>query len=129
MKKKTKSFVSKIISSIQEHPIKLLIAILAYILINAFLGFEAALFLGTLVLFALLRWSSKIFIGIGLLFLISCLLYLTQRKIMLAEQMANYAYYSLFLGIILHLFEYLRGNDPRKNFFRKIYQKIQCLKK
>ena len=71
MKKKTKSFVSKIISSIQEHPIKLLIAILAYILINAFLGFEAALFLGTLVLFALLRWSSKIFIGIGLLFLIS----------------------------------------------------------
>jgi len=97
--------------SLKKQPFKLLVALFVYLVIFNIWGPLATLFLGTAFLFAIMNWDSRVFIVFGLLFLISCPLYLLQRKELMAEEMAVYAYYSLFLGVMLQIIEYWRENN------------------
>ena len=109
--KKLKLFILKILNQIKNNPIFLILAIISYLVFYYLWGAVAALFLSAFVLFILYQWDSRIFIGFGLLFLISCPFYLLQRKELLAEEMAVYAYYFLFLGVMLQLIEYMREEN------------------
>src|SRR3989339_1606392 len=111
---KIQNFIGTILSDIKRNPVKVLIAIIAFVVFDLLWGYISAIFLGTFVLFILLKWDSRVFIAGGLLFLISCPLYLLQRKELMAEEMAVYAYYSLFLGVMLQIIEYWRENHSFK---------------
>jgi len=99
---------------LKKHPFRLLLGLLAFILIFNYWGALAALFIGTAIIFALMHWDSRVFVAVGLLFLLACPIYLLQRKEMMAEEMAVYAYYSLFLGVMLQILEYWRENKSFK---------------
>jgi len=117
---KTKNFIGTILFDVKQNPFKVLIAILACVIFDILWGYISAIFLGTFVLFILLKWDSRVFIAIGLLFLISCPLYLLQRKELMAEEMAVYAYYALFLGVMLQLIEYWRESHSFSSCLRLI---------
>jgi len=108
---KLEQTANNILLSIKDHPWRVLLALILAIVFNYVWGHIAAIFLGVFVLFALLKWDSRVFIAIGLLFLISCPFYLLQRKELMAEEMAVYAYYSLFLGVCLQIIEYIRDGN------------------
>jgi len=102
------------LNNLTKQPIKLLTVVICYFIINYFLGGIATLFLGTFILFFVFKFDYRIFIFCGLLFLLTCPLYLMQRKELMAEEMAVYAYYSLFLGISLQLLEFALEKMRRK---------------
>lgn len=116
---KTKLFIAKILNQIKQKPTFLILGIIFYIIFNSIWGFIAALFLGTFLLFAMYQWDSRVFIGFGLLFLLATPFYLLQRKELMAEEMAVYAYYFLFLGVILQLIEYIR-EERQLTFWQKL---------
>lgn len=114
-----------LLENIKQHPLQLSIAIIFYVVCSQLWGGLAALFVGTFVLFALLGLDTRVFIFIGLFFLATTPFYLFQRKELMAEQMAIYAYYSLSLGICLQIVEYIKKNR-HVNF--KFIEKFKCLK-
>jgi len=102
--------ISLIIDSIKSHPYKLLIAIFLFFILKWLWGAEAGIFLGIFILFFLMKWDSRVFVFFGLIFLVTCPFLLMFEKEFVAEDMAVYAYYCLFLGVSLQLVEYWREN-------------------
>lgn len=122
--------IGELLDSLKKQPAKLIIALLFYFIFGQFWGSISAIFLGSFVLFALFAWDSRIFIGCGLLFLLACPLYLLGRKELMAEEMSIYAYYCLFLGVMLQIIEY--GREKRRgkeSWLRNILTRIRCCRK
>jgi hypothetical protein len=113
---------------LREHVLKASIAVsvlaTAYLLSgNIFLSFIVA----SSVAILLLSWDSRVFIGIGLIFLIFCPFLLAFEKKVLAEEMAVYAYYMLALGVFLQIVQYFKDSIFSKNK-DKITKKTKSMK-
>lgn len=109
-----KDYLKSLINDIQKHPLRVLIVVLIYVFLSWLWGGEAAFFLGGFFLFLVFMWESRIFIGLALMFLASCPFFLIFQRTSTSEQMANYAYYFLFLGVVLQLVEYIRETKKEK---------------
>ena len=110
------NIIDKINADLKEHILKASIAVsilaTAYLLSeNIFLSF----IIGSVVAILLLGWDSRVFIGIGLIFLISCPFLLAFEKKALAEEMAVYAYYMLALGVVLQIVHYFKDSIFSEN--------------
>lgn len=108
--------INKINSDFKENIVKtaIVFVILATVYLlteNIFLSF----IVGSAVAILLLNWDSRFFIGIGLIFLISCPVLLTLGKKAVAEEMAVNAYYMLALGVVLQIFQYFKERIILKN--------------
>ena len=71
---------------------------------NIFLAFMIGFASGVL----LLDWDTRVFIGIALIFLISCPFLLIFERSDVAEEMAVNAYYMLALGVIFQIIQYFK---------------------
>lgn len=118
--------ILSILNNLKQHPLRLIVSILVYLGLNQLWGGFAALFLGIFVLFVLFNLDSRIFIFIGLIFFASAPFYLFQRKELMAEEIAIYGYYCLFLGVCLQIVEYLKENHKLNS---KFLEKLRCLKR
>lgn len=115
------NIIDKINADFKEHILKAAIAvsILATVYLlseNIFLSFIIASPIAIL----LLNWDSRVFIGVGLIFLISCPVLLAFEKKVLAEEMAVYAYYMLALGVALQIVQYFKDSIFSENKTEKI---------
>jgi hypothetical protein len=103
-----KNFFNTLVNSIKNRPYKTLAVVFIFGFLEWYWGFEASFFISLFFLFWLLKFDFRILISFALLFLISCPLYLIDNDSFRAEQMAIYAYYLLFIGVILSLIELAR---------------------
>jgi hypothetical protein len=115
------SIINKINTDLQEQFVKTAIAIsilsTVYLLSgNIFLSFIVGLAIAIL----LLGWDSRVFIGIGLIFLLACPFLLAFEKKAFAEEMAVYAYYMLALGVLLQIIQYVRSSLFAKTKTKKM---------
>ena len=118
------NIINRINTDFKEHIVKTSIVVLVFVtsyllLENIFLAF----IISSAVAILVLNWDSRVFIGIALIFLISCPILLAMEKKTVAEEMAVYAYYMLALGVFLQIIQYfkesfaspkLRKGKPRK---------------
>ena len=107
---KIKRFVDPIIN----HPYRALAVVFIFWFLTWRWGFESGFFITLFFLFLLLRWDARILIFFALLFLISCPFYLIVGNEFRAEQMAIYAYYLLFIGVVLSLIESVRERRKKR---------------
>ncbi len=99
------------INSIKNRPYKTLAVVFIFWLLEWRWGFEAGFFVTLFFLFWLLKFNSRILIALALMFLVSCPFYLIYDNTFRAEQMAIYAYYLLFIGVVLSLIELRREKN------------------
>ena len=110
---KIKRFLLNFINPITNHPYKTLAVVFIFWFLEWRWGFEASFFITLFFLFLLLELDYRILIFFALLFLLSCPFYLIIKDQFQAEQMAIYAYYLLFIGIVLSLIEYIRAKKEK----------------
>ncbi len=115
---KIKRFLIDLVDSIKNHPYKTLVVVFVFWFLQWHWGFEASFFITLFFLFLLLRWDYRVLIFFALLFLLSCPFYLIIDDKFKAEQMAIYAYYLLFIGIVLALIEHLKEERKEKKHQR-----------
>jgi hypothetical protein len=114
------NIVNKINNDFKEHLVKIGIAISILVTVyllseNIFLSFIISLVTAVF----LLGWDSRIFIGIGLVFLLFCPFLLVFENRVLAEEMAVYAYYMFALGVFFQIIQYFKGSNFFKNKVKK----------
>ncbi|MCK4781691.1 hypothetical protein KAS79_02055 [Candidatus Parcubacteria bacterium] len=119
----------KFVNSIINHPYKALVVVFIFWFLVWHWGFEASFFITLFFLFLLLRLDCRILIFFALLFLISCPFYLILGKEFRAEQMAIYAYYLLFIGVILALIECKRQPEDFEEFEKIDKEKAKAASK
>ncbi|MBU1132440.1 LytR C-terminal domain-containing protein [Patescibacteria group bacterium] len=102
--------IDKINNDIRENVLKSGIALACFV-ISYFIWFNVLLsfVVASAVAIIILRWDSRIYIAIGLVFLIACPILLAFGQDAIAEKTAIYAYYMMALGIFLQLVHYVRG--------------------
>ncbi|MCX6781630.1 MAG: LytR C-terminal domain-containing protein [Candidatus Magasanikbacteria bacterium] len=103
--------INIICNDFKEHIVKTGIAITILITVyllsgNIFLSF----IIGLAIAILLLGWDSRVFVGLGLIFLITCPFLLAYEKKSLAEEMAVYAYYMLALGVVLQIVQHFKDS-------------------
>jgi hypothetical protein len=101
-----KKIITKIDSDRREYFFKTVIvgAVLATAYIvsgNIFFSLIAGIGLAIIIF----DWDSRVFIGFGMFFLLSCPFFLMFMKKTVAEEMAIYAYYLLIAGIIIQIIQ------------------------
>lgn len=106
------TFFKDFIELIVSHPYKTLMVVFIFWFLGNFWEFEVSFFVALFFLFLILEFDYRILIGFALLFLLSCPVFLILEKDAKAEQMAIYAYYLLFIGVVLILIENVK--DSRK---------------
>jgi len=111
MLNKVKNWFNIFINSIKNRPYRTLAVVFIFWFLEWHWGFEAGFFVTLFFLFWLLKFNSRILIAGALMFLISCPLYLINNQTGRAEQMAIYAYYLLFISVILSLIELRREKN------------------
>ena len=106
--------IKRFVDSIINHPYRALVVVFIFWFLTWRWGFESGFFITLFFLFLLLRWDARILIFFALLFLISCPFYLIVGNEFRAEQMAIYAYYLLFIGVVLSLIESVRERRKKR---------------
>jgi len=111
MLKNVKNWFNIFINAIKNRPYKTLVVVFIFWFLQWYWGFEASFFVTLFFLFWLLRFDFRILISFALMFLVSCPFYLLNNNTFRAEQMAIYAYYLLFLGVVLSMIELAREKN------------------
>jgi hypothetical protein len=112
------NFLIKPVNDLAEHPFLTLFLIIIFYFIDYFWQFKAAFFVTLFLICAFFRWSSKIFLGFGLMFIFISPILLLKLKIAEVDIYATYGYYFLFIGTLLQIIYYSQDKIQLK----KIHQ-------
>jgi hypothetical protein len=112
------NFLIKPVNDLADHPFLVLFLIFIFYFIDYFWQFKAAFFVTLFLICAFFRWSSKIFLGFGLIFIFISPILLLKLKISEVDIYATYGYYFLFLGTLLQIVYYSRDKIQFKRLNR-----------
>jgi len=114
---KIKNFFEHFATLVRQSPFSVIAVILVYVIFNNVWTYEAAFFWSLFLFFLLLGLDNRILISFGLMFLILSPFYLILKQPLKVQQFTDYAYYFLFLGILLQLIGY--GREKFVSFWQK----------
>lgn len=105
---KLKQFFFPLAEKIRRRSILVALVILVYVIFNNVWTYQAAFFWSLFFLFLILNLDNRILIFYGLLFLFLAPFYSIFKQPLAVQRFSDYAYYFLFMAVLLQLIAYAR---------------------